>query len=112
MRCRSGASLRRIQAVLAGGLFMHCFSAEGSRSESGQAIVLTVCCLAAVCDFLGLAVDVGAIRATQRHLQSTADAAALAGAIGNRIKIGVAILLFSLTVQAAAARVPNAPQPP
>jgi len=60
---------------------MHCFSAKGSRSQSGQAIVLTACCLVVACGFLGLAVDVGAIRATQRHLQSTADAAALAGAI-------------------------------
>ena len=90
---------------------MHCFSAEGSRSESGQAIALTVCCLAAVCDFPGSAVDVSAIRATHRHRQSTADTVALAGAIGSRIKIGVAILLFSLTVPAAAARLPHSPQP-
>jgi putative Flp pilus-assembly TadE/G-like protein len=90
---------------------MHCFSAEGSRSESGQAFVLTVFCLAAVCGFVGSVVDVSAIRAARRHPQNTADAAALAGAIGSRIKIGVAILLFSLTVPAAAARIPDAPQP-
>ena len=90
---------------------MHCFSAEGSRSEGVQAIVLRVFCHTAVCGFLGSTVDVSATRAIQRHRQSATDPAALAGTIGNRIKIGVAILLFSLTLPAAAARIPDAPQP-
>lgn len=60
---------------------MHCFSAEQFGRERGQSLILTTCCLFILCGFLGLAVDVGQVRADQKHLQAAADAAALAGAI-------------------------------
>jgi Flp pilus assembly protein TadG len=48
--------------------------------EKGQALVLTVVCLAVMLGMAALVLDVGAWFRTDRHLQATADAAALAGA--------------------------------
>ncbi len=50
------------------------------RGERGQTIVLTVVALMGLLGFVGMAVDVGYAYYGQRELQSTADAAALAGA--------------------------------
>jgi hypothetical protein len=47
--------------------------------ERGQALVLTVVCLAVMLGMAALVLDVGAWFRTDRHLQATADAAALAG---------------------------------
>ena len=51
------------------------------RTEDGSVLVLTSILLLAVVAALGLAIDVGNIRFTQRRLQSAADAAALAAAL-------------------------------
>jgi Flp pilus assembly protein TadG len=50
------------------------------RDERGQAIVLTVLSLAVLLGMAALVLDVGAWFQQKRHLQATADAAALAGA--------------------------------
>jgi Flp pilus assembly protein TadG len=50
------------------------------REEKGQAAVLTVVCLAVMLGMAALVLDVGAWFRTDRKLQATADAAALAGA--------------------------------
>ncbi len=51
------------------------------RTEDGSVLVLSSILLLAVIAALGLAIDVGNIRFTQRRLQSAADAAALAAAL-------------------------------
>jgi Flp pilus assembly protein TadG len=53
----------------------------GFRNESGQTLVLVVASMVALMGFVGLAIDVGNLRAAERKLQQTADAAALAGAL-------------------------------
>ncbi|HLJ79298.1 MAG TPA: pilus assembly protein TadG-related protein [Acidobacteriaceae bacterium] len=53
----------------------------GFRNESGQTLVLVVASMVAVMGFVGLAIDVGNLRADERKLQQTADSAALAGAL-------------------------------
>src|SRR5581483_1087684 len=52
------------------------------RSESGQVIVLVVLGLAVLLGAAALVVDLGYAYTAQRHLQTTADSAALAGAQG------------------------------
>jgi Flp pilus assembly protein TadG len=52
-----------------------------AKEESGQALVLTAIGMVAMLSFVGLAIDVGMIRYEKRHLQSAADAAALAAAL-------------------------------
>src|ERR1700753_761515 len=52
-----------------------------AKDESGQAIVLTAVGMVAMLSFVGLAIDIGAIRFEKRHLQATADAAAVAAAL-------------------------------
>jgi Flp pilus assembly protein TadG len=52
----------------------------GLRNERGQAMVLSVLFVVAMIGFAALVVDVGAWFRGQRHLQTVADAAALAGA--------------------------------
>lgn len=51
------------------------------RDESGQALVLTAVCLAGIMGVAALAIDLGQLQATQRRMQTAADAAALAGAL-------------------------------
>ncbi len=51
------------------------------RTEDGSVLVLTSILLVAVVASLGLAIDVGNIRFTQRRMQSAADAAALAATL-------------------------------
>lgn len=53
---------------------------ESLRHESGQAFVVTVVALVALLGMTALVLDVGAWFRSQRKLQATADAAALAGA--------------------------------
>jgi Flp pilus assembly protein TadG len=53
---------------------------NAKRTQSGQAIVITVLTLTALLGLAALVVDVGYWFRTHRSLQSTADAAALAGA--------------------------------
>ena len=53
----------------------------GFRDDGGQALVLAVVAMTALMGFVGLAIDVGNLRADERKLQQTADAAALAGAL-------------------------------
>ena len=50
------------------------------RSESGQAVVLSVVWMVVLLGMAGLVIDVGSWYRSQRNLQSDADAAALAGA--------------------------------
>jgi hypothetical protein len=50
------------------------------QEEKGQALVLTVVCLGVMLGMAALVLDVGAWFRADRHLQATADAAALAGA--------------------------------
>jgi hypothetical protein len=52
------------------------------KNEQGQAVVLMVLALAAMLGMCALVLDVGSWYRTKRQLQSTADAAALAGAQG------------------------------
>ena len=52
----------------------------GSKNERGQALVLTVLSLVVLLGMAALVLDVGAWFHQKRHLQATADAAALAGA--------------------------------
>lgn len=54
---------------------------DESNGEKGQTLILVALCLVAICGFLGLAIDVGQLRAAEMKLQSTADAAAIAGAL-------------------------------
>jgi Flp pilus assembly protein TadG len=51
------------------------------RDEAGQTLILFALSLVVLCGFLGLAIDVGMVRATRIKLQEAADAAALAGAL-------------------------------
>jgi hypothetical protein len=53
---------------------------NAARNERGQAIVLTVLALVVLLGMAALVLDVGAWFHEKRHLQATADAAALAGA--------------------------------
>lgn len=53
----------------------------GTDRESGQTLVLVALSMLVLVGFLGLAIDVGNLRADERRLQETADAAALAGAL-------------------------------
>jgi hypothetical protein len=52
------------------------------RSEDGQVIALVAICLVVLLGFAALAIDVGNAYFSQRKLQASADAAALAGAQG------------------------------
>jgi Flp pilus assembly protein TadG len=51
------------------------------KSEEGSTLVLTALGMVAIIAFAGLAIDVGSLRATRRHLQAAADAAALSAAL-------------------------------
>lgn len=51
----------------------------GFRDESGQTLVLVVLCSLVLMGFLGLAIDVGNARTSERKMQQAADAAAIAG---------------------------------
>ena len=64
-----------------------------TRSERGQAFVLTVICLVALLGMAALVLDVGAWFHQKRELQATADAAALAGAQALPERPGDAITL-------------------
>jgi Flp pilus assembly protein TadG len=55
-------------------------ASEPWRAESGQAIVLAAVWMAVLLGMAGFVIDVGSWYRQQRHLQSDADAAALAGA--------------------------------
>jgi hypothetical protein len=55
-------------------------SARVARAEEGQAIVIAVFFMVVLLGFCALSLDVGHAYLTQRHLQASADAAALAGA--------------------------------
>src|ERR1700742_2520169 len=48
--------------------------------EDGQSLIFVAICLLVMIGFLGLTIDVGRLYITQRHLQTAADAAALAAA--------------------------------
>ncbi len=48
--------------------------------EQGQSLILCAAALAAICGFVGMAIDVGQIVYTRTDLQKVADAAAFAGA--------------------------------
>ncbi|TMF03751.1 MAG: hypothetical protein E6I38_13575, partial [Chloroflexi bacterium] len=52
---------------------------ERSRHEGGQALVLFVLALAVILGFVAMTIDLGLLFEDRRHLQNTADAAALAG---------------------------------
>lgn len=51
------------------------------KDESGQVLVVTALCMAALIAFVGLATDVGLLFRAKRNLQTVADAAATAGAL-------------------------------
>ena len=50
-----------------------------TRTEKGQTLLLFVLALAVLIGFVAMAIDVGLLYEDRRHLQNTADAAALAG---------------------------------
>ena len=54
------------------------------RGESGQALALTVVTIVVLIGFVALAIDVGLLWSERRHMQTAADAAALAGATALR----------------------------
>lgn len=54
---------------------------EELKREEGQTLILLALGLIVLCGFLGLAIDVGQVRATKVKLESAADATALAGAL-------------------------------
>jgi hypothetical protein len=51
------------------------------KSEDGSTLVLTAVSMVVILAFAGLAIDVGNLRFAKRHLQSAADAAAVAAAL-------------------------------
>ena len=53
-----------------------------NRRECGQTLLLFVLALGVLIGFVALAIDVGLLYEDRRHLQNTADAAALAGVLG------------------------------
>lgn len=53
----------------------------GFTHERGQSLILVTLSMMVLMGFMGLAIDVGCLRADQRKLQQAADAAALAGAL-------------------------------
>ncbi|SDF83373.1 Tad domain-containing protein [Terriglobus roseus] len=55
------------------------------RDDSGQVLVVAALCMVVLIGFLGLAVDIGAVRHEQRRLQNAADATALAAALEVRV---------------------------
>lgn len=61
--------------------FRMCCTREDLQREEGQTLVLVALGMVMLCGFLGLAIDVGQLRATEMKLQSAADATAIAGAL-------------------------------
>jgi hypothetical protein len=55
------------------------------RAESGQVLSLTVISMAVLIGFVALSVDVGLLWSERRHMQTAADAAAVAGATALRL---------------------------
>src|SRR3972149_9190558 len=53
--------------------------ARGQKTERGQALIMFALGLAVLLGFTAMAIDVGLLYEDRRHLQNTADAAALAG---------------------------------
>ena len=53
--------------------------ARGKKTERGQALIMFALGLAVLLGFTAMAIDVGLLYEDRRHLQNTADAAALAG---------------------------------
>jgi Flp pilus assembly protein TadG len=51
------------------------------KAEEGSTLVLTAVGMVVIMGFAALAIDVGSLRFARRHLQSAADAAAIAGAL-------------------------------
>ena len=51
------------------------------QNEEGQTLIFTTVCMAALCGFLALALDVGLMFNARHRVQTAADAAAIAGAI-------------------------------
>jgi len=54
---------------------------EIGRGEEGSTLVITALGMVVILAFAGLAIDIGALRYAKHHLQSAADAAAVAGAL-------------------------------
>ncbi|MGH7328057.1 MAG: pilus assembly protein TadG-related protein, partial [Polyangiaceae bacterium] len=53
--------------------------------ESGQVLSLTVISMVVLIGFVALSVDVGLLWSERRHMQTAADAAAIAGATALRL---------------------------
>lgn len=51
------------------------------KDEEGSILILTALGMAVIVGFVGLAIDIGSLRYSQRHLQAAADAAAVAAAL-------------------------------
>jgi hypothetical protein len=51
------------------------------RDETGQALIITVLCMAVLLGALGLAIDAAVLFRAKRNMQTAADAAAMAGAV-------------------------------
>jgi len=73
--CRSTQEMPRIQCAT-----RRFTTRSGSAGESGQAIVLMVLASVVLFGMAGFVIDVGRLYFTQRHLQATADSAALSAA--------------------------------
>ncbi|HET8945059.1 MAG TPA: pilus assembly protein TadG-related protein [Dehalococcoidia bacterium] len=59
---------------------MRRWGATSDRKQNGQVLILAALAMAAMMGFAALTIDVGLYMEDRRHLQNTADAAALAGA--------------------------------
>src|SRR6266540_6397461 len=57
------------------------FTTERGRKERGQTLLLFVLAATVLLGFTAMAIDVGLLFEDRRHLQNTADAAALAGVV-------------------------------
>jgi Flp pilus assembly protein TadG len=62
------------------------------RGESGQTLVIAAACMAMICVFLGLSIDVGQARYQKRRLQTAADAAAVQNSLTENGFTGVSLL--------------------
>ncbi len=81
---------------------------EAVRSEIGAALVLVAVCMVAIISVAALAIDVGMLVAERTHLQSTADASALAGAalLPDAADVTAEVLAYSAVNHSAAIVLP------
>ncbi len=82
----------------AGRHAVHTSRAAGARRDaSGQVLMLVAFAIVVLMGFAGLAVDVGELWSVRRHMQTAADAGAVAGAIALRLNQSASAAADSVT---------------